>query len=80
MKTPAAILLSLAGLYVQKDAFAWWLMVRGSGHLEAPILRWAAWTVFLFSGTLALWAYSRLLVQMIAFAQAGEDGNETGGP
>jgi len=64
---------TLAGLYQEKDAFAWWLMVQGSDRLDVPSLRWAAWTIFLLSGTLGLWAYSRLLVQMIAFAQGGKE-------
>lgn len=67
----------LAGLYQQKEAFAWWLMVQGSGRLDAPMLRSAAWGIFLFTGTLGVWAYSRLLVQMIAIARSGTAKDET---
>jgi len=71
---------TLTGLYQEQDAFAWWLMIQGSGQLDVPSLRWAAWSIFLLSGTLGLWAYSRLLVQMIAFAQGGEKPNDEDRP
>jgi hypothetical protein len=67
----------LAGIYQEKEAFAWWLMVQGSGQLDAPALRWTAWSIFLLSGTLGVWAYSRLMVQMIDFARGLEGAHDT---
>ena len=52
----------------EKDAFAWWLTLKGTAELEDSRLRWAAWLLFLLSGTLALWAYSRLCVYLISSA------------
>lgn len=59
---------SAVRLNSEKDAFAWWLTLKGTAALEDSRLRWAAWLVFLLSGTLALWAYSRLCVYLISSA------------
>jgi hypothetical protein len=68
----------LAEAYVEKEAFAWWLMVQGGERFEAPGLRWAAWTIFLLSGTIGLWAYSRFLAQLLGFASVLEYREEAG--
>ena len=52
----------------EKEAFSWWLTLKGTAALEDARLRWAAWLLFLLSGTLALWAYSRLCVYLISHA------------
>lgn len=62
--------------YMEKEAFAWWLMLRGVEHFDAPSLRWAAWAIFLLSGTLGLWAYSRFVVQLLGFAHGGDRGSD----
>ncbi len=67
-----AMLDRLIRLYQQKEALAWWLMVQGSPQLPIPWLRWTAWLLFLLSGTLAFWAYSRFIVQMIFLAQSSD--------
>jgi len=55
-------------LNMEKDAFSWWLTLKGSGFIDDSRLRWVAWLLFLLSGTLALWAYSRLCVYLISSA------------
>lgn len=55
-------------LNMEKEAFSWWLTLKGSGLIDDSRLRWVAWLLFLLSGTLALWAYSRLCVYLISRA------------
>ncbi len=62
----------LIRIYAQKEALFWWLMVQGSAQLPLPLARWSAWLLFLLSGTLVFWAYSRFLVQMIFSAQSSD--------
>ena len=67
-------------LNTEKDAFSWWLMLKGTAIIDDSRLRWVAWLLFLVSGTLALWAYSRLCVQLICsahrWALAGSGGQQ----
>lgn len=59
---------SAVRLNSEKEAFSWWLTLKGTAALEDTRLRWAAWLLFLLSGSLALWAYSRLCVYLISSA------------
>lgn len=59
--------LTLVALQVagQFDTLTWWLMERGSAHLDSPGLRLLAWSGFLLMNSLVAWGYSRFLVQLI---------------
>lgn len=58
----------LAKLQVAKEGFSWWLMLRANVELADPTFRAAAWILFLLSGSLSVWAYSKLIVQVADLA------------
>ena len=61
--------------HAAKEGLAWWLTLRASMELSDPTYRWAAWTLFLLSGSLSVWAYSKLVVQVADFAVQGDRHN-----
>lgn len=54
----------LTRFLAEKDALGWWLMIRGGGELQNPLLHGLAWLVFLISGGITWIAFSRLCVQL----------------
>ena len=58
----------LVRLNQEKDALSWWLMIKSTSGIEQSHIRWVAWLLFLVSGTLSIWAYSRLCVAFISLA------------
>lgn len=59
----------------EKDGFSWWLMLKGSASIGDSRIRWVAWLMFLLSGTLGLWAYSGLCVQLVYTAHRFKNGS-----
>lgn len=55
--------------HAAKEGISWWLMLRASVELAEPNYRWVAWPLFLISGSLSVWAYSKLIVQVSDFAR-----------
>jgi hypothetical protein len=68
VESECAVVDTLARLHLEKEAFAWWLMIRASNGIEDRHLRWAAWIVFLVSGSLSVWGFSRFSVQLVDLA------------
>jgi hypothetical protein len=64
----------VVGLQREAEALTWWLVITGTSAIEDRTLRWVAWLLFLVSGTLSLWAYSGLCVQLVHLAQCPEEG------
>ena len=58
----------------EAEALSWWLVITGTSAIEDRNLRWVAWLLFLVSGTLSLWAYSGLCVQLAHLAQRPRGG------
>jgi len=63
-----ALIRVLSEAYIGKDAISWSLMTKTSLELENPLILGVAWFVFLLSGALAIWAYSRFVVQIVGLA------------
>ena len=67
------------GLQVQigKEAVGWWLITNTEARLSASgdfgFIRWLAWAIFLISGSLSAYAYSRFLAQLAYAADHVED-------
>ena len=59
---------TVARFMQERDALGWWLMLRGGERLGSELLRGIAWAVFLLSGGLAWWGFSRLCVQVVDMA------------
>ena len=55
-------------LQIGKEALGWWLITTTEARLAAAgdfgLLRWLAWAIFLISGSLSAYAYSRFLAQL----------------
>lgn len=51
-------------LLQEKEALAWWMMLKASASIKDKQLKWAAWMIFLISGTLGVWGYSRLCLEL----------------
>ena len=58
----------LSRLGQETAAVSWWLALKATQVIEDRRVRWAAWVLFLLSGTLSLWAYSRFCVQLVYYA------------
>jgi hypothetical protein len=65
----------LAKLQVAKEGFSWWLMLKANVQLSDPTFRAAAWIIFLVSGSLSVWAYSKLIVQAADLASGPGEAN-----
>jgi len=62
---------SMLRLGRESEAVSWWLALKATRAIEDNQLRWVAWILFLVSGTLILWAYSRFCVQLVYYAHRG---------
>lgn len=65
----------MAKLQVAKEGFSWWLMLKANVQLADPTFRAAAWIIFLVSGSLSVWAYSKLIVQAADMASGPGEAN-----
>ena len=65
----------LTKLQVAKEGFSWWLMLKANVQLTDPTFRVAAWIIFLVSGSLSVWAYSKLIVQVADLASGSGERN-----
>ena len=65
----------LAKLQAVKEGFSWWLMLKANVQLPDPTFRVAAWIIFLVSGSLSVWAYSKLIVQAADLASGSGESN-----
>jgi hypothetical protein len=54
-------------LHHAKEALGWWLMLGGTMQLNQTSAL-AAWSLYLLSGSLSIWAYSRYMTQVIHLA------------
>jgi hypothetical protein len=66
----------LAKLQAAKEGFSWWLMLKANVQLSDPTFRAAAWIIFLVSGSLSVWAYSKLIVQAADLASGSGERND----
>jgi len=66
----------LLKLNAEKDAFSWWAMLNVDNHINDKNLKILAWTTFLLSNSLAAYAYSRYMIQLIDLFRLFGDENE----